>query len=138
MKKILLTIFIVFTTFKSVEATEGRIYFLGQPRAGNHFASYVIAKVLNLPCISHPTQEPFLWVSPDWQGKIDAKIEGNVNLSQEAIDQVAMKATTMVGALLAQMSESDGSSFVKNAIAKVSGIPGRNRDLAKRTPNRFV
>lgn len=72
MKKFLLGFFIIFA-FKNVDATEGRIYFLGQPRSGNHFASYVISRILNIPCISHPNTGPFLWLSNEWKDTIDVK-----------------------------------------------------------------
>ncbi len=46
-------------------ATEGRVYVLGYPRAGNHWSVYCISQISGLPCISHPTFGPFLWMSSD-------------------------------------------------------------------------
>lgn len=42
---------------------EANIFVLGYPRSGNHWSCYTLAKLMNIPCISHPGSGPWVWVS---------------------------------------------------------------------------
>jgi len=42
-----------------------RVFFLGHPRSGNHWMTYILVQLLDRPCVSHPSVEPFFWMSED-------------------------------------------------------------------------
>jgi hypothetical protein len=67
LRKNLLELFFGLLLIKTVGAEEAKIYLLGHPGSGNHWAAYCLSNLLNLPCVSHPYSDPYLWMSPGWE-----------------------------------------------------------------------